>query len=275
MYTTAFGIRCSYVLTIVGLWLYAEFYNLGFNQTHTLLDDVAFLCLLSQPTFLRRAAHLVTSAETWAVVIVSSLAGWHFASCWVASRLDTHYLTLGWAAYALLLFLLGLCGSEHRQRWCGLAVLVAALVRVFIVDFWGLSNGYRILTFLVLTLITLGLGYILLRNADRAKKQPRTNFSSRASRLIPLSPIPLIPSKNSVLPSKLPLPVIILRITSGIPPITRITFTSQRNALDFHPPIHTPLFFEIVPFKPLSSTPPLIHTYKTENKPLFFSLEPS
>jgi hypothetical protein len=42
-------------------------------------------------------------------------------------------------------------------------------VRVFAVDFWGLTNGYRVLTFIVLTIITLGLGFIYARYGERLK----------------------------------------------------------------------------------------------------------
>jgi hypothetical protein len=33
---------------------------------------------------------------------------------------------------------------------------------------WSLSSGYRVLTFIVLALITLGIGYIILRRASPA-----------------------------------------------------------------------------------------------------------
>ena len=76
---------------------------------------------------------------------------------------------MGWAVYALVLFLLGLFVRERRLRWCGLFVLAAAILRVLLCDIWGFSNGYKVLTFVVLTFITLGLGFLYARLADRLK----------------------------------------------------------------------------------------------------------
>jgi hypothetical protein len=113
--------------------------------------------------------NLVSQAERWALILLSAATGWLFVSAWVITRIHANYLTMGWALYALFLFLLGLLVWEKRQRWCGLAILLAAIMRVFVWDFWGFSNGYRVLTFLVLTIITLGLGFIYARFADRLK----------------------------------------------------------------------------------------------------------
>jgi hypothetical protein len=59
-----------------------------------------------------------------------------------------------------------------RLRSAGLAILVIALVRVFACDLWGLSTGYRVLTLMVLMFITLGLGFIMIRFADRKTGEP-------------------------------------------------------------------------------------------------------
>ena len=61
---------------------------------------------------------------------------------------------MGWALYALYLFFFGLAVRERRQRWCGLVILACAMVRVCLSDIWGFSNGYKVLTFVVLTLLT-------------------------------------------------------------------------------------------------------------------------
>jgi uncharacterized membrane protein len=68
-----------------------------------------------------------------------------------------------------VLFLAGFLLHESRQRWCGLAVLLVAILRVFAVDFWGMSGGLRVLTFVVLALVTLGLGFLYARHGERLK----------------------------------------------------------------------------------------------------------
>ena len=80
------------------------------------------------------------------------LAGWVFVAGERRGALGADSITASWAVYALVLFLLGMLLHERRQRWCGLAILLAAILRVFAVDFWALSGGFRVLTFVVLTL---------------------------------------------------------------------------------------------------------------------------
>jgi hypothetical protein len=166
-----FGVRCSYVLSGIGALLYASaYFHDGARALVTFLNALAVLSFLTQPAILRHAARpLGTVAESWMLVLVSAATGWLYFSSSVAARMGGGSVTAGWAVYALLLFVLGLILCERRQRWCGLAILLAAIVRVFAVDFWGLTNGYRVLTFIVLTIITLGLGFIYARYAERLK----------------------------------------------------------------------------------------------------------
>jgi hypothetical protein len=164
-----FGIRCSYVLTLLGLLLFLQNLNENAAELATFINALAFLSILIQPTLLRRTGKLtVTSFESWALLLLSVGAGLFFVTTWVETRFSLSYLTMNWALYGLFLFLFGLIVHEPRLRWCGLAVLVIAIVRVFLSDFWGLSIGYRVVTFIVLTMICLGMGLITLRS-ERSK----------------------------------------------------------------------------------------------------------
>jgi hypothetical protein len=166
-----FGIRCSYVLTLTGLLLFLENLNENAPALATFVNGLAFLGLLIQPALLRRRGKApVTSIESWALILLSVGAGLFFVTTWVETRFSLSYLTMNWALYGLFLFLFGRAIREERIRWCGLAVLVIAIIRVFVSDFWGLSVGYRVLTFVVLMIICLGMGLITLRS-ERAKHQ--------------------------------------------------------------------------------------------------------
>jgi hypothetical protein len=167
----AFGIRCSFVLSLLGMLVYLQHFTLSEQRSMaTFINGLAVLALLLQPGLLRHKNNsLTTKIESWILILLSVATGWLFVSAWVSTRIHTNYLTMGWALYALFLFFLGLLVSERRQRWCGLAILVAAILRVGLYDIWGFSNGYRVLTFVVLTIITLGLGFIYARFADRLK----------------------------------------------------------------------------------------------------------
>jgi hypothetical protein len=166
-----FGLRCSFVLTFLGMVIYLQHFNAQEQRAMaTFVNGLAVFAFLLQPGLLRRGSGiLVSEIESWILIFLSAVMGWLFVSAWVITRIHENYLTMGWSIYALFLFFLGLLVSERRQRWCGLAILVIAILRVAFYDIWGFSNGYRVLTFVVLTIITLGLGFIYARFADRLK----------------------------------------------------------------------------------------------------------
>lgn len=163
----AFGVRCGFVLS--GLGALIILFVPGQTPV-TLFSTLALLAFLAQPALLARAPKPTgTPSEAWLLILISAITGWVFVARHAAAHLGSGSITASWAVYALLLFLIGMLLHERRQRWCGLAILMAAILRVFAVDFWALSGGFRVLTFLVLTFITLGLGYLYARHADRFK----------------------------------------------------------------------------------------------------------
>ena len=165
-----FGVRCSYALSLLGAILYASHLHDDAKAVFTFLNTLVIFSFLTQPAILAHAVRqLGTEVEAWLLVLISAATGWLYFSDCSARHWGGGAITVSWAAYALVLFLIGLFLYERRQRWCGLSILVAAIIRVFAVDFWGLSNGYRVLTFLVLTIITLGLGFIYARYSERLK----------------------------------------------------------------------------------------------------------
>ena len=168
---STFGIRCSFVLSAIGMWLYLDNLQAQAHAMATFLNGLAMLLFLSQTALLRHEGKsLVTRLESWALIVFSVGTSWIFVSAWVWTRLSSGYLTMGWALFALFLFLFGLLVREHRLRWCGMAVVIAAILRVLFCDMWSLPSGYRVLTFIVLALITLGIGYLLLRQAAHADR---------------------------------------------------------------------------------------------------------
>jgi len=168
---SSFGVRCSFVLSVVGMWLYllnfdAQARAMATPVGQTFLNGLAMLLLLSQPALLRHEGKsLVTRLESWALIGLAVGTAWLFVSAWVWTRLSPSYLTMGWALYALFLFLFGLLVKEPRVRWCGMGIVVAAILRVGCYDLWTLPSGYRVLTFVLLSLITLGIGYGILHRS--------------------------------------------------------------------------------------------------------------
>ena len=169
----SFGVRCSLILSATGLILFMI--QWAANQSFIVgpLNALALLCFLLQPVLLRLAGRrVITGVESWLLLLAATLAGWFFVSAWAAPHGPTAYLSVSWALYALFLFCLGLLGRERRLRGCGVTLLVFTLLRVVFIDLRGLPNGFKVLTFAVLALVMLGLGYVFARQA-------RSKVSSR------------------------------------------------------------------------------------------------
>ena len=166
-----FGVRCSYVLTLLGLSLYLENVSSNALAMATFVNGLALLSLLVQPAMLPlRGKFRVTNFESWAVVLISAGAGLFFVTNWVEVRFTMGYLTMNWALYGLFLFLLGPLLQERRLRSCGIAMLVAAIGRAVLHDFWTLSSGYQILTAIALMFTTLSVGYLIIQSTDKFRK---------------------------------------------------------------------------------------------------------
>jgi hypothetical protein len=166
---SSYGVRSGFVLSAAGVVQYLT--NTGiWNNAFTWLDAGAFALLLAQPALLRRwGRELITNEESWVLIVVSSAVGWAFVSNSVNAAAP-HDLTLAWALFAVALTGIGFIANERRQRWCGLAILIAAFVRVAVHDFWGFSDLYKVLTFFVLTVICLGMSFLYYKFADRLKE---------------------------------------------------------------------------------------------------------
>jgi hypothetical protein len=134
------------------------------------LDAGALALFLAQPALLRYwGRELISEGESWTAILISSALAWLFVSNSVTGA-GSHNLTLAWALLALALIIIGFVAQERRQRWCGLGILAAAFVRVAVHDFWGFSDGGKVLTFFALTVICLGLSFLYYKFADRLKE---------------------------------------------------------------------------------------------------------
>ena len=164
----AFGVRCSFLLTALGMWLYLAAFQAQVQSMATLVNGVAMLLFLAQPTLLRHEGKaLVTSIESWILLLLAVATSWLFVSAWFWTQFGPGKLTIGWALFALFLFIFGQVVSESRLRGCGVAILLAAIIRLAGYDFWGFSGGFRVLTLLILAIAALGIGFVLLRRDHR------------------------------------------------------------------------------------------------------------
>jgi hypothetical protein len=168
--SSSYFIRAGLVLDLAGGCNYVFAGPYADVQPFTWLDAGAVALFLAQPALLRHwARELISEGESWLAIIFSSALAWLFVSNSITGA-NSHNLTLGWALLALALVVLGFGARERRQRWCGLAILAAAFVRVAVHDFWGFSDVGKVITFFALTVICLGLSFLYYKFAERFKE---------------------------------------------------------------------------------------------------------
>ncbi len=142
---SSFGIRCSFVLSLIGIWLYLDNLPTDAHAMATYLNGFAMLLLLAQTGLLRHEGKsFVTLFESWALILLAVATSWIFVSAWVWTRFSPNDLTIGWALFALFLYIVGQLIREPRLARCGLAIVAMAILRVCFYDIWGMPNGYRV-----------------------------------------------------------------------------------------------------------------------------------
>lgn len=73
-------------------------------------------------------------------------------------------LSAVWVLYAAAAILLGFRRDVQSARWGGMILLGVAVIKVYLVDTASLALGYRVLSFLVLALVLLGISFVYQRH---------------------------------------------------------------------------------------------------------------
>ncbi len=135
------------------------------------LDAIGFLALALAGQTLR-ARSTPTGAATVApgLAVLATLGGWILLHRLVAASAGGFLLTVSWSLLTLVMITAGFLLRDRVYRLLGLAVLGATLGRIFLIDVWQLDTLFRILSFLVLGLVLLALGFIYNRHADRIRR---------------------------------------------------------------------------------------------------------
>ena len=105
-----------------------------------------------------------------AMIVLGGLSLWLLLYRWLCQNASGFYLTASWSGLALVLFTCGMVLRERMYRWVGLGVLASALGRVFLFDVWKLETLYRILSFMVLGIVLLVLGFIYNKYQEKFKE---------------------------------------------------------------------------------------------------------
>ena len=91
------------------------------------------------------------------------------ASRWLDFSGSPFPKTLAWALLGTLALVVGFLLRDRVYRLCGLAGLALAIARVFLNDIWGLDPVFRILSFIVLGIVLLLLGFVYNKLGDKLK----------------------------------------------------------------------------------------------------------
>ncbi len=79
-------------------------------------------------------------------------------------------LTVAWGAEALVLLGIGFVFRERPLRLHGLALFLICVLKLFLYDLRNLETPYRILSFIALGLILLGVSWIYTRFREQLQK---------------------------------------------------------------------------------------------------------
>ena len=90
-------------------------------------------------------------------------------TAWVTRHNALPSLTIAWSLLALAFFGAGLALRDRQYRLGGLALLGLSVGRVFFVDVWAFEPVFRIVSFIVLGLVLLVIGYAYNRFEEKLR----------------------------------------------------------------------------------------------------------
>jgi uncharacterized membrane protein len=68
-----------------------------------------------------------------------------------------------WLAFGVVLLIVGIYLRSQPVRLCSAAVVLATVIKVFLLDMGGLTGVWRALSFIGLGLVLMGIGYLYQR----------------------------------------------------------------------------------------------------------------
>jgi predicted membrane protein DUF2339 len=98
------------------------------------------------------------------------LTAFAYLTQWIWQQPGGFYLTAGWSLLACVLFVLGMLLRERVYRFAGLGLLCLALAKIVLLDVWGLELVYRVISFMVLGVVLLVIGFLYTRYQDKIRE---------------------------------------------------------------------------------------------------------
>lgn len=129
---------------------------------------VVAMCLVSvylvrqQPSGLTKEESSLPTWYMWAAVIMLTIV--------LGAEVPSRLLSVAWGIEGVVLYIMGFAGQRLSARRQGLLVLGLTIAKVYVIDVRTLAPPYRILSFIILGVILLGVGF--LYNRWRQQKAP-------------------------------------------------------------------------------------------------------
>lgn len=104
------------------------------------------------------------SVEAWDVAGRLGPAAW-------SAQASQFGISAVWVLFAAAAIAVGFAREQQETRWGGLALLLAAVVKVFLFDLSFLGSGFRMLSCLVLGVVLLGVSYYYQQRAAPGRER--------------------------------------------------------------------------------------------------------
>jgi hypothetical protein len=101
---------------------------------------------------------------------IASLFGTILVAAFLRSILRSSVMTVAWGAQGVVLLLAGFPLRERRLRLAGLGLLLICVGKLFLYDLRHLELPFRILSFVVLGVILIGVSFLYSRFRDRISR---------------------------------------------------------------------------------------------------------
>ena len=89
---------------------------------------------------------------------------------WVPVDFQKGALTIGWSGLGVAVFLVALAVGERSFRLAGLALLLAGVAKLLLVDVWGLAAAERYLLLIGVGVALLLVSFLYSRFGERLKE---------------------------------------------------------------------------------------------------------
>lgn len=113
---------------------------------------------------IRAALHVVSSLLTLMWISAEIKSYWEVRYATPQAYLyEELMLSLGWGLYGAAAIMAGLWRHYAPLRYIGITVIAITVLKVFFVDLWGLGGIYRVIGFLTLGILLVGVSYFYQR----------------------------------------------------------------------------------------------------------------